>query len=73
LTVQKSPAFLRGFAKTSDSLGFASKNRLFYLRDCLRHFDTSRASLGAVEGGAATPYALFVVQDVKANLGSFVA
>ena len=34
--------------------------------------NSTRAGLGAVEGGAAAPHTLFVVQDIDANLSSFV-
>ncbi len=45
-------------------LAATAKNSLLDLSDCLGNFNTSRASLGAVEGGAAAPDTLFVVQDV---------
>jgi hypothetical protein len=41
-----------------------AQDRLLNLGDCLGYLNTSRASLGAVEGGAAAPDTFFVVQDV---------
>ena len=54
-------------------LGATAKDCLFYFGDCASHLNAARASVGAVEGCAATPYALFVVQNVEANLCTFIA
>jgi hypothetical protein len=54
-------------------LGTTSQNGLLDFGDCLGHLNAARAGLGAVEGGTAAPHALFVVQNLEANLGSFVA
>ena len=40
--------------------------------NCLGDLDTARARIGAVEGGAATPDALFVIEDLKAGGGAGV-
>jgi hypothetical protein len=45
-------------------LAATAKNCLLYLSNSLSYFNSSRASLGAVEGGAAAPDTLFIVQDV---------
>jgi hypothetical protein len=45
---------------------------LLDLGDCFGDFNTPRARLGAVEGGAAAPHAFFVVQNVQANLGTLI-
>jgi hypothetical protein len=58
-----------------DDLGsrLSAQDGLLDLCDCLGYLNTARAGLGAVEGGAATPNALFVIQDVNANLSTLVS
>jgi hypothetical protein len=46
---------------------------LLYFSNSLGNFNTSRASLGAVEGGAATPDTFFIVQDIKSNFSRFIS
>ena len=46
------------------ALAATPQNRLLDLCDRARYLDAARAGFGAVEGGAATPHALFVVEDV---------
>jgi len=45
---------------------------LLDLGDGLGHFDTAGTGFGAVEGGTTAPHALFVVQDVEADLSTLV-
>ena len=47
-------------------LGATSQHGLLDLGDRLGHLDAARARLGAVEGRAAPPHALLVVEDVEA-------
>jgi hypothetical protein len=53
--------FFKQVVKTSR---LAAQDRLLHLGNSLGDLDATRASLGAVEGGAATPHTLFIVQDV---------
>src|SRR5689334_8000870 len=62
----------RGEVRRRD-VGPAAQDRLLDLGDRLRHLDAARARLGAVEGRAAAPHALLVVEDVEAHLGALVA
>ena len=48
--------------------GLAAHDRLLDLGDRLRHLDAAGAGVGAVEGRAAAPHALLVVEDVEAHL-----
>src|SRR4051794_25353581 len=50
-----------------------AQHRLFHLGDRLGDLDAAWARLGAVEGGAAAPGALFVVQDVEPHVAGVVA
>src|SRR5690606_21080626 len=54
-------------------VGLAAQHGLLHLGDRLRHLDAARARLRAVEGRAAAPHALLVVEDVEAHLGGLVA
>src|SRR6186997_2055935 len=51
----------------------ARDHRALDLLDRLGHLDATRARLGAVEGGAAAPHALLVVEDLEALGATLVA
>ena len=51
----------------------AEDQRALHFLDRLGDLDAARAGLGAVEGGAAAPHALLVVEDLQALVGALVA
>src|SRR5690606_22610191 len=53
--------------------GLSAEDRLLDLCDGFGDLDAARAGLGAVEGRAAAPHALFVVEDVESDVGVVIA
>ena len=47
--------------------------RLLHFSNCLGDFNATWASVGAVEGGAATPHAFLLIQDLQATLSCCIA
>lgn len=59
-------------AKFTGVLEATGQDSLLDFSDSLGHLNTAGACLGAVEGGAAPPYALFIVEDFQAHVAGIV-